>query len=347
MKIGLALSGGGVRALVFHLGVLKRLAQESLLEEITQISSVSGGSLGTGLIYNLNSLKWPSSDHYVKNILPQVSDILQSKNLQGLLAKLSILQGKLFEPRGNLLAYCLKKAWGINSLINDVSDKPRWWINSTCYETGVNWRFSTNYIGDYLYGINEKGIQFPLQKALASSAAFPGLIGPVVYKPNWGKATKVHLWDGGVYDNLGAEVLFDIDKGFEKDIDVLMISDAGKKIEYETRGFFKSALRLTEITTNQIRALRSRIVVGHLKKNPKSGGYFPIGRSVKYILKKAKVHIDPQIIKNSLSDSEVRKASQYPTDLKKISPGDFNLILRHGYETANAVLHGFMDRPYF
>jgi len=61
MKIGLALSGGGVRALVFHLGVLKRLAQENLLEEITQISSVSGGSLGTGLIYNLNDLKWPSS----------------------------------------------------------------------------------------------------------------------------------------------------------------------------------------------------------------------------------------------------------------------------------------------
>ena len=31
-KIGIALSGGGVRATVFHLGVLARLAEDDLLE---------------------------------------------------------------------------------------------------------------------------------------------------------------------------------------------------------------------------------------------------------------------------------------------------------------------------
>jgi predicted acylesterase/phospholipase RssA len=44
-EIGLALSGGGVRAAVFHLGVLKRLADEGLLESVSAISTVSGGSL--------------------------------------------------------------------------------------------------------------------------------------------------------------------------------------------------------------------------------------------------------------------------------------------------------------
>ena len=43
-RIGLALSGGGVRAATFHMGVLRRLAAEALLERISIISTVSGGS---------------------------------------------------------------------------------------------------------------------------------------------------------------------------------------------------------------------------------------------------------------------------------------------------------------
>ncbi len=47
MKIGLALSGGGFRASLFHLGVIRRLAAEGRLEELGQgrIASVSGGSI--------------------------------------------------------------------------------------------------------------------------------------------------------------------------------------------------------------------------------------------------------------------------------------------------------------
>jgi hypothetical protein len=44
-RIGVALSGGGVRAAVFHLGVIKRLAAENLLEEVSVASTVSAGSL--------------------------------------------------------------------------------------------------------------------------------------------------------------------------------------------------------------------------------------------------------------------------------------------------------------
>ena len=50
-RIALALSGGGIRAAVFHLGVIRRLAEAKLLEEIKQISTVSGGSLVTGAIF--------------------------------------------------------------------------------------------------------------------------------------------------------------------------------------------------------------------------------------------------------------------------------------------------------
>jgi predicted acylesterase/phospholipase RssA len=43
-KLGLALSGGGFRSALFHVGVLARLAELDLLRKVDVISSVSGGS---------------------------------------------------------------------------------------------------------------------------------------------------------------------------------------------------------------------------------------------------------------------------------------------------------------
>ena len=40
MRIALALSGGGFRATVIHLGVLARLAEEDQLENVTYLSTV-------------------------------------------------------------------------------------------------------------------------------------------------------------------------------------------------------------------------------------------------------------------------------------------------------------------
>lgn len=44
-KIGLALSGGGSRAMAFHLGCLRALNQLGLLDRIDVLSTVSGGSV--------------------------------------------------------------------------------------------------------------------------------------------------------------------------------------------------------------------------------------------------------------------------------------------------------------
>jgi hypothetical protein len=41
----LALSGGGFRASIFHLGVLKRLAELGWLKHVDVLSTVSGGSI--------------------------------------------------------------------------------------------------------------------------------------------------------------------------------------------------------------------------------------------------------------------------------------------------------------
>lgn len=51
-KIGLALSGGGFRASLFHIGVLAKLAEADLLRKVEVISCVSGGSI-LGAFYYL------------------------------------------------------------------------------------------------------------------------------------------------------------------------------------------------------------------------------------------------------------------------------------------------------
>lgn len=51
-KLGLALAGGGFRASLFHLGVLRRMADLDLLRHVDVISTVSGGSI-VGALYVL------------------------------------------------------------------------------------------------------------------------------------------------------------------------------------------------------------------------------------------------------------------------------------------------------
>lgn len=52
-KVGLALSGGGFRAALYHIGVLARLAELDVLRHVEVISTVSGGSIVGALYYLL------------------------------------------------------------------------------------------------------------------------------------------------------------------------------------------------------------------------------------------------------------------------------------------------------
>ena len=47
--VGLALSGGGSRAIAFHLGCLRALHDAGVLKKISVVSSVSGGSVIAGM----------------------------------------------------------------------------------------------------------------------------------------------------------------------------------------------------------------------------------------------------------------------------------------------------------
>lgn len=345
-SIALALSGGGVRAMVFHMGVLKALAERNLLEKISRISTVSGGSLLLGLILQENQLKWPTSMEYLEVVYPSLREKLCTRSIMlGALKQLLYpWNWKYFLSRANAVAKTLEKDWGVTACISDLPSAPEVSINGTPAENGVRFRFKQDSIGDYLIGYASPR-SYKLANAMAISAAFPGGIGPLVldtteydwrkWKPNGDGEiipplfSKLHLYDGGVYDNLGLEPYFDSGTLKAKFDDIYIItSDAGAPLK---SGFSLWALspfrliRVLDIISNQARALRVRAFSTYVKKNKHNGAY---------------IYINTPLI-DGAKCKEAEVASGYPTNLKKIKFEDFDQISGYGYNVTKKVERDF------
>lgn len=361
-KIGITLSGGGVRASVFHLGVLARLADEKLLENVTMISTVSGGSLVTGMIYQANNNKWPDSLEFKTNCIPFVKACVTERNLQ-----LNAFLRLIFWPfpifwkgRASIFSAAMRRCWKIKSQLNEIPETPRWNINATAIESGKSWRFvPNNRMGDYLLNYVEKP-EIRLSEALCCSAAVPFLIGPLKLRTNkykWvkfdaagtpGQAPtpvepafkKLHIWDGGAYDNLGIEPLVKFNSGlvYRKEMDFLVVSDAAMAITTKARKWYE-AMRLIDVTMDQVRALRARSLYDHFKLVKNSGAYLKIGESVSTIHSNSQCTLPlAGITTAGLTGANIGHARDYPTTLWKMKEEDFTNLFKHGWEVANAAL---------
>jgi len=361
MRLGISLSGGGVRALVFHLGVLKRLAETKRWDSIEHISTVSGGSLCVAIIFAKNGGKWPTADQFLNVVLPAAKKQLTQHCLMWSSIRAGVLRPDLLlGGRAHLVARILTKNWGLNISLQDLPERPRWTINCTTYETGKNWRFSHKRMGDYLTGyvLNPN---FPVADAAAASAGFPGGIGPrrlktknydwVQFKDGSRAETipsqpihKVYrLWDGGVYENLGSEALLKPGKGLRDDIDFYIGSDAGKSISKEIRrGIFRPALRLLDCAMDQVRAVRSRAIHGFLMADSSGkplGIYIRMGISREEIYRQFAPEAKCPIIGPcGLDGSAAEEAARFPTTLRRLTEDEFHLLFSHGYEVTEATI---------
>jgi NTE family protein len=366
-KIGLALSGGGFRASVFHIGVLTFLAEKKQLENISYISTVSGGSLLIGLIYSINNNKWPTSEEFLNDVAPKIKkQLTESSLINDTLLSLICrpFNWRYIFHRVNILAYTLKNVWKVNSIISDIPEYPKLVINATTSETGKSWRFSNEKMGDYLSGY-VKAPNIPLSDVMAISAAFPAGFGPYTIATNqfkWFKYKtwsskdtieiqptfkKLHLYDGGVYDNLGVEPMMSNSKSFLRDeIDYLIVSDASKPLGIESIAsifrIVKRTIRLLDITTDQTRSLRARMLFNEFKKNS-SGLYIKIGLTVDWIFQDKDINYKKQkfLEIHSPNISNEDKAKSYPTNLSKVKKEDFELISEHGKLVTEALAYAY------
>lgn len=342
--IALALSGGGIRAMVFHLGVLRCLAERNAIERVHRISSVSGGSLLIGLIYRETGA-WPSSEAFLSDVYPSLRRKLCERSLQWGAARqlLRPWNLKYLLSRANLLAMALQTEWSISGRLKDVPPTPEWSINGTTAENGKRFRFKPDSIGDYSLGYADPD-DFPLAYAMAVSAAFPGGFGPLVLdvtKFNWLKRpwggnrneevpinleyNKLHLYDGGVYDNLGLEPLFDSGQGMPKHHgEIIVVSDAGAPLK---TGFSYVSLnparfkRVADIMSDQSRALRVRSFSNYIQQEAKLGAYLYINTPVEETIKSTSLEL----------------VANFPTTLRRLSQTEFDAIADHGHKVAVQV----------
>lgn len=377
--IGLALSGGGVRAAAFHAGVLRYLAEQNLLEKVVHVSSVSGGSLFVGMVFQHGNYRWPDSKTYLSEVIPHVRETLTTQSLQCsaiLRLVLNPLNWRFILSRANVLSQAIRGLWGVKVPLSALDGAPVWSINCTTGETGRRYRFKNGTMGDYELGYANVD-NFSLARAMAISAAFPGGIGPLTLKTtefHWKKrkqwdATEpepyqspynhLHLYDGGLYDNLGIEPMFDVgqqslkkDKTLPSDVTYLLVSDGGAPLARQTIPHPLNPFRfkrIADISLDQCRALRVRAFVNFLQNNVTSGAYVGIGAAAESSIKrfsKGREALATKLLTYTwLSADDARRAATYSTTLGKLSEDTFDLLERNGYETAKWNIEMMSQTP--
>lgn len=361
-EISLALSGGGTRAMAFHAGVLRYLAESGLLRRINHISSVSGGSLLTGLIFKSGGWSWPDEDKFLQHSVPYIRAALTHTGLAGHIVR-SLCRPRNWPyvlSRANILADAIADVWSINGCLGDLPTRPVWSVNATTSETGRRFRFKQSGVGDYTLGY-AKATEFKIADAMAVSAAYPGVFGPFAIdtgRYEWRKReiwdlpkdaeqivnppfATLHLYDGGIYDNLGTEPLFDPGKQCAKEgADFILVSDAGAPLGQIAPSWIRlfRLKRVTDIMGEQTRALRVRSFVNFLVNNPIGGSYLQIGADAVSRLKtyrsRSPAVAEMLLTQPWMSSRNVTEAAAYGTALTQMKPADYDLLERHGYETA-------------
>jgi NTE family protein len=288
-SIGLCLSGGGYRAMIFHVGVIWRLNELGYLPKLARISSVSGGSITAGLL----GMKWSkltfNAQGVATNLVEEFVQPLRAFAKETVdvwavgIGALNPLRSISEEVQG---AYS-KHLFG-DATLQDLPDSPRFVINATNIQSGVLFRFSKPYQGDYRIGRILKPAT-PLAQAVAASSAFPPILSPCVLTVNpanfeaddskipadlKGKdfRSDIFLADGGVYDNLGLETVW-------KRCKTVLVSDAGQKIGDETKpatDWPRHAVRVLDIEDNQVRSLRKRLLIAAYESKDRLGAYWGI-----------------------------------------------------------------------
>jgi len=302
-SIALCLSGGGYRAMLFHLGALWRLQEIGYLNAtasapraadlgpLARVSSVSGGSITAGLL----ALKWdacrtadPDAATRVAAFVKEIVEPIRAMghvNVAGcnLVAILNVLAAIVLP--GTVDQYVARQyrrhLFG-RAKLADIVAVPRFVINSSNLQSGALWRFTRAYMRDWRVGEITNTRLVDLAQAVAASSAFPPPLSPARlrfkstdYTPGSGGTgdddlqrppftTHPRLTDGGVYDNLGLETAW-------KNHQTVLVSDAGRALPAEKSvgiDWISQGLRSIDIIQSQVRAVRIRDLINSYQAPP-------------------------------------------------------------------------------
>lgn len=343
-RVALAMSGGGYRAMMFHVGALYRLNEVGLLGKIGRISSVSGGSITSaylGLRWNelqFSGGKAAGFDLFVEGIRAMADTTVDAGAIIGGI----FLPGTISQRVADAYDDVLFKGASLRQLPDDAAGMaPRFVINATNIQSAAIWRFSRPYMGDYRVGLI-RNPDVKLSVAVAASSAFPPFLSPLTLpisqpaeavegtdlnRPPF--TTNAALSDGGVYDNLGLETL--------KQFSTVLVSDAGQKIVAEENPHHdwpRHSLRVLDIVDNQVRSLRKRQLIDSFEVGERKGTYWGVRTNFG----------DYKLTDDSLkcASRDPTALAELPTRLERMPRTVQDKLMNWGYAICDAALRAHL-----
>jgi NTE family protein len=216
-NIGLALSGGGYRATIYHLGTFKKLKELNLLDKIGVISTNSGGSI-IGAAYGIYGSDFDNFERVIKKTVNTsiIKSVLTSfvfisfticsvilllaifyflftsyawLSLVIFISSITVLLRFQYNilPISKINERIFNKILFKNKSLSDLSKDLDIVINATNAETGTLFTFSRDKMTDSSYShpndngkpIIFKHKEFPIAKAVAASTCVPFVFSPI------------------------------------------------------------------------------------------------------------------------------------------------------------------------
>jgi NTE family protein len=347
--VGVALSGGGYRASLFGLGSLWRLNDAGILGQVDRITSVSGGSILSGVVaHRWSRLQFTHgrAANFVQEIVEPVQAFCAHTidigvGLKGILTP--------FKSAGDYLIDTYEKKLFGQTTLKDLPAPgpgvPLFTFYATSLQTGRSFRFRQDKIADYLLG-ESRTLAVPLATAVAASSAFPPVFSPIILETDpagWTSTdltlrdaalvqrlrARVALGDGGIYDNMGLEQLVGTSAS---NADIVLVSDAGAPFTLEEKPHEDYALqlgRVRDILIDQTRALRKRWLIDAFVAGRKRGAYWGVATKIDDFAAPAAL----------VKDSPVTdKLDEVATRLAGFAPDLQGRLINWGYVLCDAAL---------
>ena len=343
--IGLALSGGGFRATLYHLGVIRYLRESETLPLVGDIAAVSGGSiLAAHLVLNWD--RYTGTDAEFAEAAGEVIRFVQHDVRNRIVRRLPLLFpirlfGKLtgwsaasFTPNALLEKYYRTFLYGDRRLF-ELPEQPALHMLATNVSDGVMAVFNREglHIQKREQGETDPfrhvaGQTATIAKVVSASSAFPGFFPPVEIAAHdlgvhEGQFPTESFTDGGVYDNLGIRGFAWLADHCGRSYHRVIVSDAGKPFQIlgnAPLGFIAQSIRATDILWDRVWQLERE------NFGDQNGFHFlPVTHVVD-------AHEDP----HGLHPVVQAEVSGIRTDLDRFNDLEVNALVAHGYEVARS-----------
>lgn len=192
LVMSLALSGGGYRAMLFHVGTLRRLNEAGMLPRLAVVSSVSGGSVASAyLAHRWDDLAFDEQDRATNFV--EVIEMPLRALARRTLDIPSVLVGLLpFTSAAERQVGRYDELLFQGALLSSIAPvaasrstgrpRPLFIFNATSLQTGELWQFRAAAMGGPITHWTEPG-QTTLSQAVAASSGFPPVLSPLALHP--------------------------------------------------------------------------------------------------------------------------------------------------------------------